>query len=405
MDMSKLTAEQRLHRTHVALMAHKKFILMSGVLVSGDVTVKDSGVKTARTDGLNVEYSREFISKLSDKELAFLVLHENWHKAYKHLLIWKDLHDIDAKVANQACDYVINLQIKRYDPNGEICVMPEGGLMDERFDGMDTRQVFDILMKEKEEGGGGEDGEGGDGGESGEGDGEFDEHDWEEAKSWDADKIKEVEKKIDQALRQGEVLLKKKGDAGANGDRAFGELLTPKIDPYALLREYMISTCSNRSDSSWRRPSRRFISQDIYMPTQIAEALENVVIAIDTSGSISERELKRFLTETAHVCNVVSPQKVHVLYWGTDVCQHEVYEQDRVLEIADSTKPIGGGGTDPVCVARYMKNHNVTSQVMIVLTDGYIGKVSAAEWQGMPPTVWLVDGAKSVDVVGKVIYL
>ena len=100
MDVSKLTAEQRLHRTHVALMAHKKFILMSGVLVSGDVDVIDSPTKTAYTDGLNVKYGREFVSKLSDKELAFVVLHENWHKAYKHLLIWKDLHDIDAKVAN-----------------------------------------------------------------------------------------------------------------------------------------------------------------------------------------------------------------------------------------------------------------------------------------------------------------
>lgn len=396
MDLSKLTAEQRLQRTHVALMAHKKFILMSGVLVSGDVDVIDSPTKTACTDGLNVEYGREFVNKLTDKELAFVVLHENWHKAFKHLLIWKDLHDIDAKVANMACDYVINLQIKKYDPNGETCVMPENGLLDERFDGMDTRQVFDILMKEKEENGEG-DGESEDGG--------FDEHDWDEAKSWDKDKIKEVERKIDQALRQGEVLLKKKGDAGSGGSRAFGELLNPKTDPYELLREYMVSTCSNRSDSSWRRPNRRFISQDIYMPTQIAEAIESIVVAIDTSGSISDRELERFLTEVAHMCKVVSPQKVHVMYWDTSVCAHEVYEQDRVLEIASSTKPSGGGGTDPTCVAQYMRSNNVTAQVMIMLTDGYIGNVTQADWQGMPPTVWMVDGSRSVNVVGKVIYL
>ena len=397
MDITKLSVEERLHRVHVSLMAHKKFILMSGVLVSGDVDVIDSPTKTAYTDGLNVKYGREFVSKLSEKELAFVVLHENWHKAYKHLLIWRDLHDIDAKVANMACDYVINLQIKKYDPHGEVCVMPEGGLMDERFDGMDTRQVFNILMKEKQEGGDPEDGDG-------DGDG-FDEHGWDEAKSWDKEKIKEVERKIDQALRQGEVLLKKKGEAGSGGDRAFAELLNPKINPYELLREYMISTCSNRSDSSWRRPSRRFLSQDIYMPTQIAEAIDSIVIAIDTSGSIGGRELQEFLTETAHICSTVMPQKVHLMYWDTNVCKHEVYEQDRVLEIASSTKPSGGGGTDPMCVANYMRNHNVTSQVMIVLTDGYIGKVSATDWSGMPPTVWIVSCAKSVDVVGKVIHL
>ena len=395
MNLNNLTAEQRLHRSHVTLMAHKKFILMSGVLVSGNVEVVDDENVTAMTDGLNVKYGRNFVTGLTDKELNFLVLHENWHKAYKHFMVWRPLYEENPKLANMACDFVINLQIKKYDPQGEVTQFIKGGCLDERFDGMDARQIFDILKKEEEEGSG-----------AGGGDGEsLDEHGWEEAKSWDSETVKEVERKIDQALRQGEVLLKKKGDAGSGGDRDFADLLEPKINPYELLREYMTATCAARSDSSWRRPSRRFISQDIYMPTQISEAMENIIIGVDTSGSIGGRELREFLTETAHICSTVFPQKVHLLYWDTQVCKHEIYEGDDVQSLASSTKPAGGGGTVADCVAQYCRSNNVTAQVCIMLTDGYVGEVS--DWVGMPPTVWMISsgGNKQGILPGKKICL
>lgn len=395
MNLNNLTAEQRLHRSHVTLMGHKKFILMSGVLVSGNVEVVDDDNLTAMTDGLNVKYGRNFVTGLTDKELNFLVLHENWHKAYKHFMVWRPLYEENPKLANMACDFVINLQIKKYDPQGEVTQFIKGGCLDERFDGMDARQIFDILKKEEEEGGGAKDGDGG----------SLDEHGWEESKSWDSETVKEVERKIDQALRQGEVLLKKKGDAGSGGDRDFADLLEPKINPYELLREYMTATCAARSDSSWRRPSRRFISQDIYMPTQISEAMENIVIGVDTSGSIGGRELNEFLTETAHICSTVFPQKVHLLYWDTQVCKHEIYEGDDVQSLASSTKPAGGGGTVADCVAQYCRSNNVTAQVCIMLTDGYVGEVS--DWVGMPPTVWMISsgGNKKGVLPGKKICL
>lgn len=398
MNLNNLTAEQRLHRSHVTLMAHKKFILMSGILVSGNVEVVDKENFTARTDGLNVQYGRDFVTGLTDKQLNFLVLHENWHKAYKHFLVWRPLFEENPQLANMACDYVINLQIKKYDPNGEVTEFIEGGCLDERFDGMDARQVFDILKQEQEEEGGGGNGSGG-------GDQSLDEHGWEEAKTWDKDKVKEVERQIDQALRQGEVLLKKKGEAGSGGVRDFADLLEPKTNPYELLREYMTATCSERSDSTWRRPNRRFISQDVYMPSQFSEALEAIVIGIDTSGSIGGRELNEFLTETAHICESVHPQKVHLLYWDTEVCRHEVYDGDDAKNIKSSTKPSGGGGTDADSVAAFCKRNNVTAQVCIMLTDGYVGQVS--QWAGMPPTVWMISngGNKQAALPGKKICL
>jgi predicted metal-dependent peptidase len=108
--MSKLTAEQRIERTHVQLMKHKNFCLFSGLFMVGKVAVDDE-TPTAKTNGVDVIYGRDFIGTLNDKQLAFLILHENMHKAYRHLVVWEKLHKLNHMLANAACDYVINLSL------------------------------------------------------------------------------------------------------------------------------------------------------------------------------------------------------------------------------------------------------------------------------------------------------
>jgi len=176
--MAKLTAEQRIEKVHVKLMRHKNFCLFSGLFMVGKVTV-DEDTPTAKTNGVNVIYGREFVDRLNDKQLAFLILHENMHKAYRHLVVWDKLWKKNPMLANVACDYVINLQIRDYDPSGYDVEMPTDadgevlGCIDEKYRGMDAHQVFLMLEKEAKEqqGGGGQ-------GKSGKG---MDEHDWENA--------------------------------------------------------------------------------------------------------------------------------------------------------------------------------------------------------------------------------
>jgi predicted metal-dependent peptidase len=205
--MAKLTAEQRIERTHIQLMKHPDFCLFSGLFMVGKVSVDDA-TPTAKTNGLDVIYGRAFVDKLNDKQLAFLILHENMHKAYRHLVVWEKLHKENNELTNMACDYVINLQIQDYDKNNHTVEMPtddEGkvmGLIDEAYRGMDTHQVYKELVRKygKNYGkpkikiigqGGNEQGEGdGEGDGEGEGDGipkGFDDHDWDGAKEMDAE--------------------------------------------------------------------------------------------------------------------------------------------------------------------------------------------------------------------------
>ena len=110
-----MNEERRLQKAKITLMRNEKFALFSGILMVGRTSVDDN-IPTACTNGRDEKYGREFIKKLKDPELAFVVMHEGMHKAYRHLTTWKKLHDENSRLANAACDYVINLQLKDIDP-------------------------------------------------------------------------------------------------------------------------------------------------------------------------------------------------------------------------------------------------------------------------------------------------
>ena len=362
----------------------------------GKTKVEDD-FPTAYTNGRDEGYGRAMIQWMNEKELGFVILHENLHKAYRHLYTWRRLMEIDRHLANQACDYVINLQLVDIDPDEKFIAMPKKdgklfGLLDRRFAGMDTKQVFDILRKEKEKGGGDGEGE-----ESGEG---FDSHDWDGSKEMTEQEQSDLAKEVDRALRQGQIAASKVGKGAGGLDRAIGELLAPEIDWKEALRDFVTSTCAGRDTSSWRRPNRRFIGHDIYMPSLMSERVGRMVVGVDTSGSIGGRILDRFLSEVKALADSVNPEAIDLLYWDHEVAGHEVYDTSNMASIVDSTKPKGGGGTSPVCVTPYLKDKDIKPECIVMLTDGYIGD----DWgQYDVPVLWVVVGSNNVSPVGKTV--
>jgi predicted metal-dependent peptidase len=394
-----MNEERRLQKAKITLMRNEKFALFSGILMVGRTSVDDN-IPTACTNGRDEKYGREFIKKLKDPELAFVVMHEGMHKAYRHLTTWKKLHDENSRLANAACDYVINLQLRDIDPEERIIAMPkyrEGehkgkvmGLIDEKYRGMNAKQVFDLLKQEY----GGDDG--------GEG---FDDHDWEGAKELSEEDKKKLERDIDQAIRQGLMAQQKIAGKGTGGiSRELEELLQPKIDWREVLREFVKSTCRARDTSSWRRPNRRYLSTDTYMPSMIGQRVGHLVIAIDTSGSIGNAELAEFLSEVKGIAEEVNPEKVDLLYWGSSVEKHEEYSESDVPNIVSSTKPVGGGGTSPSCISTYIAEKKIEPECIIVLTDGCVGDDWGSDWAA--PLLWVITGGNKVmAATGKTIHV
>ena len=146
----KLTAEQRLQYNVMMLMNDDRYIALASVLMLGTRTVRDD-IPTACTDGRDEMYGREFIDSLTDAELRFVIIHECYHKMYRHLITWKHLSDQNHRLANCACDYVINLQIQDENKD-EFCAIPQiGCLIDERFRDMDAAQVFALLQDDQQQ--------------------------------------------------------------------------------------------------------------------------------------------------------------------------------------------------------------------------------------------------------------
>jgi predicted metal-dependent peptidase len=399
-----LTPEQRLSKCVVDILGKDKYIALNGIVMIGTRMVsadKSGPYQTACTNGRDEWYHPDMINELSDAQVRYTVLHECKHKMYRHLITWKSLWDICPRTTNLACDYVINLELNDENKDG-FAVMPEGnyaGVVDERFRGMNAKQVFDILYEEQ--GGKGGSGKGGSGkGGSGKGNG-FDEHDWEGAEELTDAEKHQLERDVDQAIRQGALVA---GKVGTGGAIDIEELLKPQVDWRQVMREFVQQTCAGRDYSSYRRPNRRYMSADVYMPTGISEQVGELVFAMDMSGSTGVGRMRpAMLAEIQSVCDMMNPERVRLLYWDTEITKEETYEAHELDTLHKSTKPAGGGGTTIECVSEHLANNKINAQAVIILTDGEL----FGGWGNFSmPVLWLiVDHERCRPPFGKVVHV
>jgi predicted metal-dependent peptidase len=402
----------------------------------GKSSVEDE-VPTAYTDGVNKKYGRKFLAKQSDAKVRGLVMHENGHIFLKHILRFKKEFLANPRLINAAADFVVNDLIMSISDKG-FCELPEGGLYDPKFHNWSVREVYDYLLKQQKskpkqgqgqgqgqgkpsQGQGQGQGQGkpsqgqGDGQpDDGQGDGQpndglgdgqpndglgtIDEHDFTSAEKLSAEEEQKLSGKIDRALREGGILA---GRMGAKIPRAISELLEPKIDWREQLREFVTSSTRGTDEFTWRRFNKRLIANDIYMPSLENESIGELVVAIDTSGSIGSVELTEFASELASICDVCSPDKVRILWWDTQVHGEQVFT-DNYANIASMLKPLGGGGTNVSSVSEYITTNKIITDGVIVMTDGYVE--SDIKWDISSPTLWLVTQRKDFNPpTGKVV--
>ena len=134
------TQNRRMAKINISIMRDDRFALWSGFLSMGTIKILDKNF-TARTNGIDEEYSLSFIETLTDKELAFVRLHEMLHKAFKHLKIYNKLYKQDAECANKACDYLINYLLWEADPHGKTIALPKIALFDAKYKGLNSKQI------------------------------------------------------------------------------------------------------------------------------------------------------------------------------------------------------------------------------------------------------------------------
>jgi predicted metal-dependent peptidase len=109
------------------------------------------------------------------------------------------------------------------------------------------------------------------------------------------------------------------------------------------------------------------------------------------------------IAEAKHMFDTVKPNWVRMLYWDTEVCSDEKYEQHELDNFVKSTKPRGGGGTDVECIPTYLTEKQIRPQAVIVITDGYLSG-SWGEWNW--PVLWvIIDNKQAKPSVGVCVHI
>ena len=144
-------------------------------------------------------------------------------------------------------------------------------------------------------------------------------------------------------------------------------LIDKRLQPSLSWRELLARFVDNsaRSDYSWITPNTRYLHLDLYFPALKNNELGEVVVAIDTSGSITQAELESFAAEVSEIFNQ-HPATVHLLHCDLKVTSSSIYDRGN---LPDKIVPKGGGGTDYRPVFQYIETHTESPSCLIYLTD------------------------------------
>lgn len=374
-----ITPEQKITKAKVSLINDDQWRWMSGVIMMGETKFVDGDHKTqtASTDGLNETYHKQFLAKLTDAEVKYLILHENFHKVFRHLFVWQDLWKQNPNIANIACDAVINNQQLA---NKQGIQFIEGGVnLPEYADPnkWNAKAIFDDLMRKVQQQPQSKAG--------------FDDHQWEDAAELTQEEAKEVEKLVDAALRQASLA----GALGGGMPRSIKQMLVPEVDWKTLLAEFIKAQCAGKDKQTWRRPHRTYLAYDLYIPDNYSEQVERIAIFGDTSGSITEKSLATFMGYMQQLCDEVHPNGLDIVWWDTKVRGVDSFERNALHGLANAVRPAGGGGTTPKCCADWLAKQPANKYICaVVVTDGEFFGDGVGQWD--IPVLWLVVNNRTV---------
>jgi predicted metal-dependent peptidase len=321
---------------------------------------------TLATDGRHFYYSNDFVNKLTPKEAEFGFAHEVLHNVFDHM--GRRDHR-DPVLSNIAADYAAN-QILKDERIGEV---PDWIkiFQDDKYRGKSYEEIYEELEKKSVKiniSDLGElldehlDGEGEDGsdGEDGDQEGKGRPKLTAEEKKQIRDEIKEAMVAASQAAGAGRV--------PAGVARMIQSFTEPKMDWRQMLRMNIQSIL--KSNFSFSRPNRKSQHCGAVLPGMMNEETIDVSVAIDMSGSISDKMAMDFLSEVKGIMDEYQDFKLDLWTFDTAVYGYQRFTGDTADEIM-SYKCQGGGGTDFDVNYEFMKNEGIEPKRFIMFTDGY----------------------------------
>ena len=322
-----------------------------GVLACNTPFVQDDSIPTMCTNGIVVRYNPDFVDSIKDTEVTFVIAHEISHIFLKHCTPVKEIDGkpIDHKLQNIAMDYVINPMLI----DGGLPDMPEGGLYEPKYSGWTWVKVYRELLQQSDE---------------------QEEQSWggnvqtptdDEGNDLSDAEIKQLNADIDTRVMQAAEVSRSKGKLPQGVADLVTEMRRSKVDWVEVFHRFIGG--DQPDDYTWARPQRNaWFNQGIYMPSVERNGVGDIVVAIDTSGSVSGIELEQFLGELNNITEDYNPKSVTVITCDADIQNVVTYEQGDIIDKVDCK---GRGGTRVEPVFKYIRDNNIEPDNFIYLTD------------------------------------
>ena len=372
--------------------------------------------KTTATDARHFYFNPDYIGRLTLEQTQFVLAHEAMHCALSHFARrnHRQKHRWDV-----ACDYAVNMILDE-----ERMAPPDNALMSASYRGLTAEEIYPLLhedppeetqdthlfdnsppqggegepeQQERQDGqdqeqksdgepNAGEDNPGSSGAEEGEGGqaSQANENQPPPPPPADPDKLDEQWKSRLAAAAQA---ARQAGKLSQSLMRFVDDLLAPQLPWRALLARYMMNAA--RDDYSFQRTSRR--EGAALMPRLYSQGV-NVVVALDTSGSVTREELQAFLSEIdALKAQVRADVTLHACDDKLDPAGPWKYALWEAMVLPEQIS--GGGGTDFRPVFDWLQREQLNPDLLVYFTDAE-GKFP--EREPAFPVVWLVKGKAPV---------
>lgn len=307
-----------------------------GSLAMATEFIEDNGPhnKTMCTNGKWIRWNRAFVDKWSEEEILGVIVHELMHKVLKHMI---RRGNRNPKKWNYACDYVMNPTIL-----DEGFKLPPDGLIDPQYRNMMAEKAYDMLP------------------------------DPPEMPEWGIvidelsdDEKAELEADIDQQIMAAANAAKSVGKLPAFVKGIIADMEEAQVDYRDKMRRFL--TGDQPDDWTFRKPERKaFHQMGIVAPSIDHRGAGHWVIGVDTSGSVSDKELRHFLGEVNAISEEVRPQTITILYCSMHINHIDVFEQgDEVTQFNHTDR----GGTRVQPVFDYVRDNDLPCDQMVYLTD------------------------------------
>ena len=343
---------------------------------------------TAYTDMENIVFDPDFLDRLTDNEMHFVILHEVMHCVLKHCVRGLTLNDT---LYNIACDIVVNsfvmdtLRVSSFTVDGCDIMHLTPKKAEGRY--FTAEEVYMELMSELNI-------------QFGEAmaKGCLDCHE-----PWTKVDGKGTGDMWDKNIGNAARYCSDKGSGIPDSIKRIVEDIEHKseTDWRQLLHDFIRH---DRCDYTFAPPDRRYIGEDIILPsfTNCAdgESVENIWFFVDTSGSFTDEELAKAFAEIKEAASQVENMSGYVCFFDTDVSDFVSFDS---AEDIDKITPVGGGGTSFYAVFDYIKNipEDKKPSMVAIITDGY------ADYPDEPeiPVIWLLTDKESSPPWGESVYI